>query len=337
MAGKKKVFIDAYDPDSLAAFMLRYLEWMAVTNYSPNTVESRKADLHLFNEWSKTRSLSIPQEITKPILERFQRYLYHFRKPNGKPLGFHRQSVLLTGLKGFFKWLAQNNYILYNPASELILPKVPKQLPKDILNSDEVESILSQADLNSPFGTRDRAIMETLYSTGIRRLELVNLTIFNVDQTRGTLFIEQGKGKKDRIVPIGERALAWMNKYLDEVRDELLIDPNETTLFITYQGSGFHPNKLTAIIRNYIKQADIGKTGSCHLFRHTMATQMLDNGADVRFIQELLGHARLDTTQRYTHVSITKLKDIHSATHPAAKLKRTNNDMKEKAENREES
>ncbi|MCP5210683.1 MAG: site-specific tyrosine recombinase XerC [Hahellaceae bacterium] len=321
MAGKKKVFVDAYTPDSLAAFMLRYLDWMGATNYSPSTVEARKADLHLFNEWCKTRSLNSPQDITKPVLEGFQRHLYHFRKPNGKPLGFHRQSIMLTGLKGFFKWLAQNDTIPFNPASELILPKVPKQLPKDILSIEEVETVLNQPDLTSPFGIRDRAIMETLYSTGIRRTELVNLTIYSIDQNRGTVFIDQGKGKKDRVVPIGERALAWISKYLDEVRESLLSDPNEGTLFITYQGNGFHPNKLTAIIRDYIKQADIGKSGSCHLFRHSMATLMLENGADVRFIQELLGHARLDTTQRYTHVSIGKLKDIHSATHPGAKLK----------------
>ena len=322
MANKKTVFVDAYQPDSLAAWMLRYLEWMLVTNYSPRTVEARRNDLHLFNEWCKTRSLSKPQDITKPILERFQRYLYHFRKPNAKPLGFHRQAIILTSLKGLFKWLAQNNHILYNPASELILPKVPKQLPKDVLTPDEMETVLNQPDITSLFGLRDRAIMETLYSTGIRRLELVNLTIFNVDQTRGTLFVQQGKGNKDRFVPIGERALAWINKYLEEVRGELLVDPNVTTLFITYLGEGFHPNKLTAVIRNYIKQADIGKSGSCHLFRHTMATQMLDNGADVRFIQELLGHACLDTTQRYTHVSINKLKEIHTATHPGANLNR---------------
>lgn len=123
-------------------------------------------------------------------------------------------------------------------------------------------------------------------------------------------------------MPIGERALAWVRKYREEVRDALLIDPKVTTLFLTYQGEGFHPNKLTATMRAYIKSAGIGKSGSCHLFRHSMATQMLENGADVRFIQELLGHVCLDTTQRYTQVSIHKLKDIHTATHPAARLKR---------------
>ena len=151
----------------------------------------------------------------------------------------------------------------------------------------------------------------------------MRLTIHSVSEARGTLFVDQGKGKgkKARVVLIGERALAWVNKCLDEVRDELLIDPSVTTLFITYHGYGFHPNKLTAVIRDCIKQADIGKSGSCHIFRHTMATHMLENGAGVRFIQEMLGHACLDTTQCYTHVSISKLKEIHTATHPAKMMR----------------
>ncbi len=326
MAGKKTVFIDAHNPDSLAAWMLRYLEWMAVTNYSLSTIESRRVDLHFFNEWCKTRTLDRPQEITKPILERFQRYLYHYRKPSGKALGFSRQAIILRSQQGFFKWLAQNNHILYNPASDLILPKTPKQLPRDILTTDEMETLLNQPDLESPYGLRDRAMMETMYSTGIRRTELANLTIYNVNESRGTLFVEQGKGRKDRVVPIGERALAWINKYLSDVRGELLIDPNVITLFITYQGEGFHPNKLTGVMRSYIKKAGINKNGSCHIFRHTMATQMLDNGADIRFIQEILGHACLDTTQRYTHVSLKKLREIHTATHPGAQLKKQDRD-----------
>lgn len=322
MAAKKTVFTGTYAPNSLAAWMLRYLEWMAVTNYSKSTIESRRVDLHLFNQWCESRSLETAQDITKPIIERFQRHLYHYRKACGKPLGFKRQGLIITGLKGLFKWLAQNNHVLYNPACDIVLPKSPKQLPRDLLNEEEAEAILAQPDLDSPFGIRDRAMLETLYSTGIRRSELAHLQIYHVDEKHGTLFIQEGKGQKDRVVPIGDRALQWIRKYLNEVREELIIDPQETTLFITYQGSGFHPNKLTAVMRGYIKQAGITKNGSCHIFRHTMATLMLENGADVRYIQELLGHSSLETTQRYTHVSIQKLKDIHTATHPAANLNR---------------
>jgi integrase/recombinase XerD len=129
--------------------------------------------------------------------------------------------------------------------------------------------------------------------------------------------IRQGKGKKDRMVPIGNRALKWIERYTSEVRPRLLLDPNDATLFLTHLGEAFTTNRLTQMVREYVDSADIGKRGSCHLFRHTMATLMLENGADVRFIQAMLGHAKLETTQIYTQVSIRKLKEIHEATHPA--------------------
>ena len=129
--------------------------------------------------------------------------------------------------------------------------------------------------------------------------------------------IRQGKGKKDRMVPIGARALKWIERYASEVRPRLIINPNDSTLFLTHLGEAFTTNRLTQMVREYVDSADIGKRGSCHLFRHTMATLMLENGADIRFIQAMLGHAKLETTQIYTQVSIRKLKEIHEATHPA--------------------
>ena len=169
-------------------------------------------------------------------------------------------------------------------------------------------------DLLAP---RDRAILETFYSTGIRRLELIHLGLYDIDLDRGTLMVRHGKGKRDRMLPIGERAVAWVEKYLNEVRPELATAQSEQALFLTNLGTLFHPNRLTALVRNYINATNIGKKGSCHLFRHSMATHMLENGADIRFIQAMLGHARMDTTQIYTQVSIKKLKEVHTLTHPA--------------------
>jgi integrase/recombinase XerD len=146
---------------------------------------------------------------------------------------------------------------------------------------------------------------------------VIGLNIFDIDSDRGTIMIRQGKGKKDRMVPIGNRALKWIERYTGEVRPRLIIDPNDSTLFLTHLGEAFTTNRLTQMVREYVDSADIGKRGSCHLFRHTMATLMLENGADVRFIQAMLGHAKLETTQIYTQVSIRKLKEIHEATHPA--------------------
>ena len=152
-------------------------------------------------------------------------------------------------------------------------------------------------------GLRDRAILETLYSTGMRRLELIGLSCYDLDRERGTVMIRQGKGKKDRMIPIGERALAWIDQYLESARPDLVVGQDDGTLFLTNAGEAFTPDRLTQMVRDYVDAADIGKRGSCHLFRHTMATLMLENGADIRFIQAMLGHAELSTTQIYTQVS----------------------------------
>lgn len=154
-------------------------------------------------------------------------------------------------------------------------------------------------------------------------MELVGLSVFSIRPEAGTVFIAQGKGKKDRVVPIGERALAWVEKYSQEARPHLMVAPDPGVLFLTELGEPFHPNRLTAIAREYVRKAGVAPRGACHLFRHVMATQMLENGADVRYLQALLGHASLESTQVYTQVSIRKLKDIHTATHPAARLEKS--------------
>ena len=260
-------------------------------------------------------------DLTKPILERYQRHLYYYRKPDGKPLTLGTQHSLLAPIKTFFKWLAQENHLLYNPASELVLPRQPKRLPRDILSVDEVETILGTPDHTTPGGLRDRAILETLYSTGLRRMELPALKTYDIDLHRAIVIVREGKGRRDRIIPIGERALAWVEKYLNESRPQLLLHQHEEALFLNDYGDPLPRDALARKVKRYMDRAGIKKTGSCHLFRHAMATHMLDNGADTRFIQAMLGHADLATTQIYTHVSIEKLREIHTATHPA-KLKR---------------
>lgn len=313
---------DPCDPDSLYHFMQRFLAWQREKNYAEKTIEGREVYLRYFIQWCDERGLGRPPDITKPILERYQRYLFLYRKADGEPMSTRSQHTRITPVRAFFKWLTRQNYILYNPASDLELPKLEKRLPKHILTVGEVETILRQPDLDTITGLRDRALLETLYSTGIRRMEAINLKVFDIDTERGTLMVRQGKGKKDRMLPIGERALKWIEKYRDEARNELATNADDGTLFLTHLGEAFTPNRLTQLVRDYVDAAEIRKRGSCHLFRHTMATLMLENGADVRFIQAMLGHVSLETTQIYTQVSIRKLKDIHTATHPA-KMMRT--------------
>ena len=309
------------DPESLWNHMRRFSQWQLEKNYSPKTVEGRETALGFFITWCQERGLTRPQEITKPILERYQRHLFLRRKQDGNPLSARTQIAFTTPVRAWFKWLARQNHILYNPASELELPRVEKRLPRHILNVKEVEAVLAVPDLATDLGIRDRAILEVLYSTGIRRMELINLKLHDVDAERGTIMVRQGKGKKDRMIPIGIRALDWLAKYRDDVRPAFAsgadaIGGDGGTLFLTTLGEAFAPNRLTQMVRETIDAANTGKRGSCHLFRHTMATLMLENGADIRYIQAMLGHAELSTTQIYTQVAVRKLKAIHTATHP---------------------
>ncbi len=213
--------------------------------------------------------------------------------------------------------MARQHHILHNPASELELPRIGFRLPKAVLTASEAEQVINQANVHDPLGLRDRAILETLYSTGMRRLELVNLTLWDLDLERATAIIRQGKGKKDRAIPLGDRAALWVRKYLEEARPHLASEPDERIVFLSNAGEPLSLDYLTELVRGYVDAADVGKRGACHLFRHTMATLMLEGGADIRFIQAMLGHADLKTTQIYTHVAIRQLQEIHRATHPA--------------------
>lgn len=177
-------------------------------------------------------------------------------------------------------------------------------------------------DLDTAQGLRDRALLELFYATGIRRAELSAVNGADIDHERGTLHVRRGKGGKARIVPVGERALAWVAKYEHEARPAFVRHAHEPALFLNPAGERLSMNSLSWRIRNYLDRAGVTKPGACHLFRHTMATAMLDNGADIRHVQEMLGHALIGTTQRYTHVSIAKLQAVHAATHPAARLTR---------------
>ncbi|HYD82166.1 MAG TPA: site-specific tyrosine recombinase XerC [Paucimonas sp.] len=309
----------ALDPAAanlLRAYQRAFLDWTVTVGLSAQTAKIRQRALDSFILWCDERGLQRPHDITRPILQRYQSHLYHYRKANGQPLSFSTQSTMLLPLVAFFKWCVRENHILHNPASELVLPKQPRQLPKHVLSVAEVETILNQADIETPSGIRNRAMLETLYSTGIRRSELINLTLYDVDTERGTLMVRQGKGRKDRLIPIGARACAWIARYVQEVRPLFIVTQERGPLFVTDYGEAFEKNRLSDMVKRHMQWAGF-KSGGCHAFRHAMATHMLENGADIRFIQAILGHSELSTTQIYTHVAIGKLKAVHDLTHPA--------------------
>ena len=306
------------DPKGMIVMLEQYLEWRQIRNFADRTIKLERDCLRYFINWCAVRGVTQPAEVTKPIIERYQRYMFLYRKVNGDPLSVVSQCGRLIPIRGWFRWMVRNNMLLYNPASDIELPRLEHRLPKCVLTPSEADAVINQCNVHEPLGIRDRAILETFYSTGIRRMEMINLRPFDLDAERGVLMVRQGKGHKDRVVPIGERAVAWVDRYLVEVRPGLLVgDRSGDTLFLNHHGSPFSREAMTQLCREYVTAADLGKRGACHLFRHTCATAMLENGADIRFLQVMLGHVKLDTTQIYAQVSIRKLKEIHTLTHPA--------------------
>jgi integrase/recombinase XerD len=259
------------DPVERSAFypyLLHFLEWFASRGYSPRTLQIRSDGLRRFIRWAEERTIRTPQEVTRPVLERYRRFLYHYRKDNGEPLSFATQMQRLIPLRVFFKWLARENHILGDPASELELPRVHRRLPAHILSREQVEQVMAltqrtddQGNLD-PKALRDRAILETLYSSGIRRTELIQLGLYDVDLKNGTLAVREGKGRKDRYVPLGSRAIHWIGRYLEEVRPELVLEPDPGVLFLHEFGEPFSKNRLTDLVKKYLRAAGIER-GAC--------------------------------------------------------------------------
>ena len=314
---------DGFDrsPDTLTTHVEKYLEWLRIHNRTEAGVESKWRELKPFLWWADERGLKMPHEITRAMLESYQRWLWRYRKKNGQPLSSSTQRGRLGSVKLFFSWLCKQRVLEANPASELELPRVEKRLPIEALTRSEVETLLSVPDITDALGIRDRAMLELFYSTGIRRTEMTRLDVSDLKSEKCLLYVRQGKGMKDRVVPVGTRALQWVEKYLEDVRPLLLIGLDKKAMFLSGYGEAFNPQVLGRIITRYLEQADIGRRGGPHLLRHTCATHMLEGGADIRYIQQLLGHEKLETTAIYTEVSIVQLQAVHARCHPAENSK----------------
>jgi integrase/recombinase XerD len=306
---------------SLVVLIEAHLRDLEARGYARLTVRDYAQQLERFRRWSEERGISRAAEVTPSVVEAYRRALYHYRKRDGQPLGWGSQSSRLAALRRLFAWLVKTGRLLSDPSTGLELPRGPRRLPKTVLSAEETERVLAEPDLSTPGGLRDRAILETLYSTGMRRSELSALEIRDVDTERGIVRIRLGKGAKDRLVPIGERAVRWTLRYLREARPHFVTEPDTGALFLSRWGTAMRPNSLTQMASAYLQDA-LGKEGACHVFRHTAATLMHDAGADIRYIQELLGHEDLSSTQLYTRVSIQRLKEVHTRTHPAGMLRR---------------
>lgn len=275
-----------------------------------NTLESYSRDLkqyYGFLSGDSTASLENASQST------IVAYLMHLRKQGKATATIARR---LAALKAFYQFLVKENYVATDPTGDLSSPKLERKLPK-VLTVSEVERLLNQPDLSTPAGKRDKAMMELLYATGIRVSELVNLNLLDVDLKEG--FVRcTGKGSKERVVPMGEIAISALKTYLENARPKLVTDPKEKALFVNHHGKRLTRQGFWKIVKKYAAQAQIRKEITPHTLRHSFATHLLENGADIRAVQEMLGHADISTTQIYTHVTKDRLKDVYAKSHPRA-------------------
>ncbi len=315
--------VPAWQALPLAAWVHAHLRWAEVSRLAPMSLVMRERGLARFVTWAHERGLRHPAELTRSVLEAYQRHLYLARsqRKEGQPLSLRTQQQLIGALRGWCKWLTRDGHIPANPAADLELPRMPRSLPRVLLSVEQVRELMGQPDVDGLTGLRERAMLELLYGTGMRRSELMSLQLGDLDLIRGTVFIRQGKGRRDRYVPMGASAQHWVQRYCAEVRPMLTSQVQDTTsswtVFLTDYGEPFENNRLSGMVAGHLRRIGI-EHGSCHALRHACATHMLEAGAELRFIQVLLGHADISTTQIYTHVAIGKLMQVHAATHPGA-------------------
>lgn len=294
-----------------------YLDNLMARNYSKLTVCSQSKQLRYFAGFCVRQGVKHPQAVSPDTIVAYQLSICRRLKQDGQPLAASTQRQWLTAVFCFFRFLLRIKFIARNPAAELQMPRTEHRLPKAVFSWSDIERIIAIPDINQPVGLRDRAILEVFYSTGIRRTELCQLNLSDVDFSRKVVRVEQGKGKKDRYVPIGRRALAWIEYYLKEGRQMLGRTQDNDAMFISLNGTRMVPDCLGMRMHALIHQAHPGKEGSCHVSRHSFATALMDNGCDIRHIQLMMGHSKLETTAIYLHLGIHDLKAAHEKYHPS--------------------
>lgn len=284
----------------------KFLNYLTIEkNYSSCTTANYKTDLYDFDVFLNSRGGKDIKDIDYFLLRKFLSVL------SGRKLNKRTVSRKISTFKSFFKFISREGISSSNPAQSLIYPRLDKPLPK-FMTEKEVIRVIEAPKLNDLFGLRDRAILEFLYSTGARVSEMVALKIENVDLIGGMVKVK-GKGRKERLLALGEPAVISIKNYIDRRRD------NNQALFINKRGGSLTDRGVRFIVYKYIKKTAISLSASPHTFRHSFATHLLNRGADLRSVQEFLGHSSIATTQIYTHLTIDSLKKVYQKAHPRAK------------------
>lgn len=303
----------------LANGVSSYLAYCRARGHSIRTLEGKRSALKRFSCWCSAKGISGWHQLKHSDLEEYRLALSIFPQPySGFLLNIATQRNHLTALKLCTRHLFRVKLISADPAAEVELPCCPRRLPGLIPDLAEIDALLDCIKTHTERGLRDRAICETFFATGIRRMELAQLNLNSLNFSSGMLLIQRGKGNRDRIIPIANRAIHWITRYLAESRPKFVSQQSGIALFIDRRGLRFRGHQLSRMVGQYFQTSGTRKSGACHLFRHAAATLMLENGADIRCIQEFLGHADISTTQIYTHVTMLRLRKVYLETHPSA-------------------
>jgi integrase/recombinase XerD len=291
-----------------------FTNWLSVRRRSSSNRDQHSPHLVYWIKFLEAEGLGF-KEATAETFNSYQAWLLNYTSRFNRPLGINTQLNILCALKVFYSFLHESGHLLHNPAANLRLPKERKSLPTAILTASEARRLLKQPNLNTVSGFRDRTMLEVLYSCGLRITELRQLKEKDFDSFNRTLSVREGKGDKDRLVPIGETACRYLAEYIAQVRPLLLKEEREI-LFLNRFGKTFGVSGICKKLKGYTKAAKIEKTITVHSFRHTLATAMLQRGAELRHIQAILGHDYLHTTERYTRIVKTELRRIQAKHHP---------------------
>ena len=291
--------------------LMDYLHYLKVERgLSENTINSYGIDLKLFLEYLRENEIPSFKQVNKEVIVNYMQSEKNNNKANSSIL----RSV--SSLRKFFQYLAQEKIIEKDPMLLIDTPKKKQHLPQ-VLTKEEVEKLLHSPNTGQVLGLRDRAMLELMYATGLRISEIINLKLEDLHLTMGTLQT-LGKGHKERIVPVGDEAIKWINRYLEEARPKLLKQKRSNYLFLNFHGNNLTRQGVWKNLKAEVRKAGIQKNITPHTLRHSFATHILENGADLRIVQELLGHADISTTQIYTHLSNKQLADIYNRAHPRA-------------------
>jgi len=294
----------------------RYHQRLALLNHSPRTWPTTRGVLAQFGRFLAERKIGDVATLSPELLRDYQGWLYHQPTRMGRSRSAAGRNRCLRVVRGLCRFLHEEGMWPRDPAQGIHYAREPHLLPRNVLTQQEARQIVEIPDLGTLVGYRDRVILEVLYGTGIRKSELQNLRPGDVDLGEGLLRINGGKGAKDRVVPLTGVAARFLDSYIGGVRARLLAGRTSDRLFISQRGRPIARNTLDHLMEKYARLSNVGKHLTCHLWRHTCATHLIQNRANLRHVQELLGHRSLATTERYLHLTIAELKAAHARYHP---------------------